>query len=167
MPVKKNSILRIGVISDTHIPTRANELPSAIFTHFKGVDFILHCGDIVEENVLLKLAGIAPVYAVKGNMDSQDINEPDELVLQINDKFILCMAHGTGSPFDIKQRLYKKFSSLKPYMILHGHTHIPEINEFSGAVIFNPGSCTNGHDYNSIGILEVKTDSIDCKIIPL
>jgi len=88
-------------------------------------------------------------------------------VLEINSKFILCVSHGTGSPFDIKERLYKKFRQYKPFMILYGHTHLPEISVFSGIKIFNPGSCTNGRDYDSIGILDVKTDSIDCKIIPL
>jgi uncharacterized protein len=161
------NITKIGVISDTHIPTRAKQLPPAVFTHFAGVDLIIHCGDIVEGNVLTELASIAPVHAVKGNMDSHDIKEPNELTLEINNKFILCVAHGTGSPFDVKQRLFKKFAGQKPYMILHGHTHLPEISEFSGIKIFNPGSCTCGHDYDSIGILDVKTDSIDCKIIPL
>jgi putative phosphoesterase len=167
MPEKKNNIKRIGVISDTHIPSRAKQLPPVIFSHFKNVDFIIHCGDLVEENVLVELKAIAPVYAVKGNMDGHDINEPDEVVLEINNKFILCIAHGTGAPFEIKQRLYKQFMGFKPYMILHGHTHSPEISEFSGAIIFNPGSSTNGSEYDSIGILEVRNDSIDCKIIPL
>jgi hypothetical protein len=44
---------------------------------------------------------------------------------------------------------------------------LPEISEFSGIKIFNPGSGTNGQEYDSIGILDVKTESIDCKIIPL
>ena len=167
MPEKISKVSRIGVISDSHIPTRAKQLPPAIFSHFKGVNLIIHCGDIVEQNVLVELAAIAPVYAVKGNMDRDDIKEPSERVLEINEKFTLCISHGTGPPFDIKGRLSKKFRDYKPYMILHGHTHIPEMSMFSDIKIFNPGSCTNGHDYDSIGILEVRTDSIDCKIIPL
>ena len=161
------NISKIGVISDTHIPTRAKQLPVAVFSHFKGVDLIIHCGDIVEQNVLVELAAIAPVYAVKGNMDSHDIKEPSELIIEINKKFTLCVSHGTGSPFDTKERLSKKFRAYKPYMIIHGHTHLPEISAYSDIKIFNPGSCTNGHDYNSIGILDIKPDLIDCKIIPL
>jgi uncharacterized protein len=161
------NVSRIGVISDTHIPTRAKQLPSAVFSHFKNVDFIIHCGDLVEENVLIELKAISPVYAVKGNMDGHDIKEPEELVLEINNKFTLCVAHGSGSPFGLKERLVKKFREYKPYMIIHGHTHLPEISEFSGIKIFNPGSGTNGQEYDSIGILDVKTESIDCKIIPL
>jgi putative phosphoesterase len=167
MPEKKNSIDRIGVISDSHIPTRANQLPAEIHKHFKGVDFIIHCGDIVGENVLVELETIAPVYAVKGNMDGHDIKAPLEHVLKINNTFTLCAAHGTGSPLDVKERLYKKFMINKPYMILHGHTHCPEISTFRDIVFFNPGSCTHGNDYNSIGVLDIKKDSIDCKIIRL
>jgi uncharacterized protein len=160
-------ITKIGVISDTHIPTRAKQLPAAVFSHFKNVDLIIHCGDIVEESVLLELAAICPVRAVKGNMDSHEIKEPDELVLEINNKFILCISHGTGSPFDIKERLFKKFRPNKPYMILYGHTHSPEVSIYADTKFFNPGSCTNGHEYDSIGILDIKSDLIDCKIIPL
>lgn len=161
------NITKIGVISDTHIPTRAKKLPAALHEHFKNTDFIVHCGDIVEKNVLFELGTIAPVYAVKGNMDSHDINEPLELTLLINNKFTLCAAHGTGSPFDIKERLYKKFLHVHPYITLFGHTHTPEISKYLDVVFFNPGSCTHGTDYNSVGILDVMQDSIECKIIPL
>lgn len=167
MPEKIDAISKIGVISDTHIPVRAAHLPESIHSHFKEVDFIIHCGDIVENSVLLELAAIAPVYAVKGNMDSHDIAEPQERVILINDKFTLCVSHGTVSPNDTKERLYRKFSPYSPYMIIHGHTHFAEIGKYGDVIIFNPGSCTNGHDYDSLGILEVKKDSILCSIIRL
>jgi putative phosphoesterase len=54
----------IGVISDTH-----GRLPSGLSNAFKDVDLIIHAGDIGEETVLDKLSKIAPVAAVRGNMD--------------------------------------------------------------------------------------------------
>jgi putative phosphoesterase len=161
------NISKIGVISDTHVPTRAAALPASLHEHFKNVDFIIHCGDLVDNNVLIELKAIAPVYAVKGNMDGPDIKEPEELVLFINNTFTVCAAHGTGSPYGLHERLIKKFVSYKPYMILYGHTHTADIGSFNGTLFFNPGSCTAGNVNNSIGLLEIKHDSIERKIIPL
>jgi putative phosphoesterase len=167
MQEKINNVSKIGVISDSHIPTRAENLPSIIHEHFKNVDLIIHCGDIVNENVLLELGTISPVYAVKGNMDGHDITAPLERIIMINASFILCTAHGTGSPFGIYDRLYNKFKSHNPYMILYGHTHSPDTYRFNDIMFFNPGSCTAGSHYNSIGILDVNTTCIEHKIIPL
>ena len=61
--------MRIGVLSDTHIPTRARCLPPEIFTVFKNVELILHAGDLVDPLVLSELETLAPVQAVAGNMD--------------------------------------------------------------------------------------------------
>ncbi|MHB1256681.1 MAG: metallophosphoesterase family protein, partial [Dethiobacteraceae bacterium] len=58
--------MRIGVISDTHIPARSRQLPPELFTLFAGVELILHAGDVAEEYVLNELAAIAPVEAVAG-----------------------------------------------------------------------------------------------------
>ena len=54
----------IGVISDTH-----GHVPPGIINAFKDVDLIIHAGDVGEETVLDKLSKIAPVAAVRGNMD--------------------------------------------------------------------------------------------------
>lgn len=167
MPEKTNNASKIAVISDTHIPSRAKQIPASIHKHFNGADLIIHCGDFVEENVLIELRALAPVYAVKGNMDGHDIKEPLDRILEINNKFIICVSHGSGSPLDLKQRLYKKFSQHKPYMIIYGHTHFPEISEYNNIIFFNPGSCTCGAEYNSIGMLEIKKTDISCSIIPL
>jgi hypothetical protein len=61
--------MKVGVLSDTHVPTIVRALPPAIFDIFKGVDLIMHAGDIVELSVLDELRTIAPVEAVAGNMD--------------------------------------------------------------------------------------------------
>jgi hypothetical protein len=164
---KINNVIKIGVISDTHIPTRAKFLPQSAIEMLKGVDFIIHCGDVVSEKVLLELGLISPVYAVKGNMDPDGLDLPDERILLINSKFIICVAHGSGPPFGIKQRLFKKFKERDPFMIIYGHTHVPENDTYNGIMIFNPGSCTYGKSNNSLGMLSVSNDMIAGKIITL
>ncbi|MFH1736698.1 MAG: metallophosphoesterase family protein, partial [Actinomycetota bacterium] len=61
--------MRIGVISDTHIPSVAGRLPERVFAEFRGVDMILHAGDIVTPSVLEALAKLSRIVAVCGNMD--------------------------------------------------------------------------------------------------
>ena len=59
----------IGVISDTHIPERAQKIPDMVFKVFKDVDMILHAGDLVSVDIIDQLEKIAPTRCVQGNMD--------------------------------------------------------------------------------------------------
>ena len=61
--------MRIGLISDTHQPSDQPTLWDEVYTVFKGVDLILHGGDIVLPRVLDWLGDIAPVLAARGNND--------------------------------------------------------------------------------------------------
>ena len=61
--------MRIGLISDTHIPVAAKELWPEIFEAFRGVDLIMHGGDLLIPEVIDWLEEIAPVMAVEGNGD--------------------------------------------------------------------------------------------------
>ena len=61
--------MRVGLISDTHIPEARDELWPQVFDEFDGVDCILHAGDIYDITVIDQLSEIAPVYAARGNGD--------------------------------------------------------------------------------------------------
>jgi len=138
--------MRIGVISDTHIPVRARLLPPELFTLFDGVDLVLHAGDLVEEDVLQELATIAPVEAVAGNMD------PWTLHKRLGRKKILELAgyrigliHGDNSTDRSKmpQRVLQSFKQDKVDCIIFGHSHQPYHETIHGILLFNPGSPTD------------------------
>ena len=59
----------IGLISDTHIPDRAKEIPQKVIDAFKDVDLILHAGDLTSMKVIEELEKIAPTIVIQGNMD--------------------------------------------------------------------------------------------------
>ena len=61
--------MRIGLISDTHIPVAAPKLWPQVFDAFRGVDLIMHGGDLMVPDVIDWLEEIAPVLAVEGNGD--------------------------------------------------------------------------------------------------
>lgn len=136
----------IGVISDTHIPLRAKQLPAALFKALDGVDLLLHAGDLVEERVLNELSSLAPVEAVAGNMD------PFQLAALLGRKKVLDLSgfrigliHGDlgGDRQKTPQRAYEAFVNDNVACIVFGHTHQPYCREENGVLLFNPGSPTD------------------------
>jgi hypothetical protein len=163
--------MKIGIISDTHIPERAGCIPEQILEEFKGVDLILHAGDLVTLSVLEELRNICPqVKAVWGNMDPQEVRNilPEKEIIKINSKKI-GMVHGFGHPHKLMELVTKVFEKEWVDVIIFGHSHYP-VNETRGRVLyFNPGSPTDKifSTYNSFGILEIMNDEIQAKIIRL
>src|SRR5436309_15080134 len=79
-------IRKVGVISDIHIP-QFKTLPEAIWEHFAGAELIVHAGDLSVLSVLSELETIAPVVAVQGNV------EYEEVVLQLPIKREVVVGH--------------------------------------------------------------------------
>ena len=90
--------MRIGVVSDTHIPSRAPAIPPSVFEVFEGVDLILHGGDVSVRAALDELAALAPVHAVAGNVDDASLQAalPAQLRLDL-DGVTVGMIHDSGA----------------------------------------------------------------------
>src|SRR5438093_5313809 len=123
-----NSV-RIGVIADTHGLLR----PEAIAA-LRGSDFIIHAGDIDEPVILENLSALAPVTAVRGNVDRGPWAKrlPTSDVLEV----------GGVSIYVIHNLLEL---DLKPEAagfaaVVCGHTHVPKQERQNGVLYFNPGS---------------------------
>lgn len=161
--------MKIGVISDTHIPKSANEIPSEIYDHFGGVDLILHAGDLLELRVLGELERVAPVKGVWGNMDPPEVRNSLPFKEIINaGKFKIGLTHGSGPPIGLRQRVRKVFRDDGVDVIVFGHSHTPVNVVKDGILFFNPGSATDEifAPYKSCGILEIGSE-IKGKIIRL
>jgi uncharacterized protein len=142
------SEMRIGVLSDTHIPNRARQLPPSLFKIFDGVDLILHAGDLVTETVLAELAAIAPVEAVAGNMDPYLLSARLGRQKIINaGGFNIGLVHGDlGDGYDrgrTPQRVLEAFAGENVDCIVFGHSHQTYNREKEGVLLFNPGSPTD------------------------
>jgi hypothetical protein len=148
--------MRVGVISDTHVPAIARSLPAAIFAVFKGVDLILHAGDLVELSVLDELRAIAPVEAVAGNMDDSEtsLKLPSKKIIPLG-KFKAGLIHGKYPINRQHEMMRKEFSNVD--LIVYGHSHTPFWGKEDGIYFLNPGSPTDRQfaPYNSIAILEI------------
>ena len=133
----------IGLISDTHIPARARNVPKKVFEVFEKVDFIVHAGDLVEMSVIDELEQLAPVLAVYGNMDGPEIRGklPKLNSVRVFDWKIGVM-HDPGSLFGRgKMREIAKQNGFDA--LVYGHTHSPTMKWEEDILFINPGSPTN------------------------
>jgi putative phosphoesterase len=119
----------IGVISDTHGLVR----PEAIAA-LKGVELIIHGGDIGKAEVLQSLSSIAPVCAIRGNNDRDGWAKklPDTLRLRVNG-FHFYVIH------DVNE-LESDPNGAGINTVISGHSHKPSVIERDGVLFINPGS---------------------------
>jgi len=160
--------VKIGVIADTHIANKKDNLPKEILDAFKDVDMIIHAGDITDISLLDKLKKICKnIKAVYGNMD------PLETKKQLSEKKIIKagnykigVAHGCGHPLKLIELLTNMFKNDHVDIIIFGHSHSPLNEQRNGILYFNPGSPFDKifAPYNSYGILEIN-DKIKAKIV--
>lgn len=157
--------MKVGVISDTHVPAIVKALPPVIFDIFKDVELILHAGDLVERSVLEELKAIAPVEAVAGNMDTIEIRQtlPAKKIVEIG-RFRVGLIHGQGNIEGQKQRIRKEFDTVD--LIVFGHSHIPFWGKVGDVLFLNPGSPTDKRwaPYNSVAVIEVG-DELKAEIV--
>lgn len=162
--------MRIGVISDTHIPDRADALPKKLVERLKSLDMLIDCGDLVDLCVLKEIRKICgDVKAVSGNMDPPEVKDalPDKIVFKAG-KFTIGVSHGIGAPQKLPEMMRQLFKKDKVDLIIFGHSHQPLIDKSSRPWLFNPGSPTDTifAPYKSFGIIEID-DTMELKIIRL
>ncbi|MGH7552427.1 MAG: metallophosphoesterase family protein [Longimicrobiales bacterium] len=155
--------MRIGVISDTH-----GKLRPEVFTHFAGVDRILHAGDIGDADILVELEAIAPVTAVFGNVDDIEIRSrlPEVATLEEEGRtFVVVHGHQVGSP---TPRLLRR-AHPEADVVVFGHTHVPLIEEHDGCLFVNPGAAGPARFRlkPSVAVLELVVDGMRARLIQL
>lgn len=150
--------MKIAIISDTHGLLRTEAL-SAI----KGVDLILHAGDIGAADILQQLADVAPLHAVRGNNDLDlpwAANLPDHLILDL-DGWPALLTHDIA---DVPALL-----DCQPKIIITGHSHKPLIEWRDDCLFLNPGSAGRRRFKLpvTLALLEIKADTLVPELIYL
>jgi uncharacterized protein len=150
--------MRIGVISDTHGLLR----PEAVAA-LSGVDHILHAGDVGDITILDRLREIAPVTAIRGNIDTDGPCAllPTTEVIELAGCLIY-MVHA------------REWMDISPKaagvsLVVFGHSHKPGIERTDGVLYLNPGSAGPRRFKLPISIAQVTIDNgvIDAEIIEL
>jgi putative phosphoesterase len=126
--------MRLGIVADTHGLVRPELLEL-----FRGVDLILHAGDIGSPDILTELEAVAPVSAVWGNTDGFDLRRlvPEVQTLELEGtSFLVVHGHQLGSP--TPEGLVAKYPEAE--VIIFGHTHRPLLTLIDQVItVMNPG----------------------------
>jgi putative phosphoesterase len=182
----------VGVLADTHVPRRMSRLPEAVLRIFKGVDLILHAGDVDRIELLRELAALAPLHAVRGNLHFRDLSDggrdlPVDLQLTIAGRRVV-VNHGgwpdlmslagdyiaerfLGLNADrLNRHIAARLLPMYPQadVIIFGHSHHAYQAWHGQTFIFNPGGvCPTRRRVPSVGKLYLGPDSIEAEVITL
>lgn len=148
----------IGVISDTHGLVR----PEALLA-LKGAELVIHAGDIGKAEVIKTLKSIAPVVAIRGNVDqgdwARDFQETE--VVEFDQKLIYVL-------HDLK-RLDLDPAKSGFGAVISGHSHQPGISHCNGVMFLNPGSAGPRRFKLPVAVarLQLNGQSMDPEIVEL
>ncbi len=177
--------MKIGVLADTHVPESLRALPPRVLEVLKGVDIILHVGDICELGVLQQLEPIAQTYAVYGDRDNVQVHQflQEKLRLEFANRAVgLVHGHrawegGLGSRWAFRLSRAKRQTALCQSVlheftdvdaIVFGHSHEPYIKMHGGVLLFNPGSVVSRNNQRgTMGILDISANAIKGRIVPI
>jgi putative phosphoesterase len=179
-------MMKIGLISDTHMPARWKQFPDRVFSSFADVDLILHAGDVGDLWVLDELSQIAPVVAVHGNDETEEATAalPYLQTLSIaGHRLVMTHAHYpiraeelASRTNDWESKFERRANFAKEHgasICIFGHTHIPMDLEYDGIRLINPGAIASGNFWTkqtiqTVAILRLeKGKSLDLEFIDL
>ncbi|MDX2022672.1 MAG: metallophosphoesterase family protein [Deltaproteobacteria bacterium] len=143
VPCRADGGLRLVVVADTHSQPHPNS--AALIASHKP-EAILHAGDIGDLDVLEQLAQIAPVLAVRGNIDGHAPSLPDHLAIDLGAgegeaplARLLLLHIGVNGP-KLRADAARAATQKHAQIVVCGHSHVPFIGVDKGLTIFNPGS---------------------------
>ncbi len=149
--------MRLIVLSDTHVPDRARQVPPAILAEWKSGDQFVHAGDFAIGDVLDRLLALAPVHAVHGNVDEGALRQrlPERLTLAFGQHRIGVIHGHTGPGASMTARAAAFDAPVA--MVIFGHSHQPVLSRVDDRILFNPGSATDRRSAPrcSYGIVEL------------
>jgi putative phosphoesterase len=153
--------MKIGLISDTH-----GFLDPRLTRIFKGVDHILHAGDIGPDFLIAQLESIAPVTAVLGNNDNSPCFPLTQVKQFSNVKFLV---HHIVSPRELTTDLKARVAKEKPDVVMFGHSHQKFDQTINGVRFVNPGYAGKpkfGAD-RSVALLEISGKKLEVRFVKL
>jgi uncharacterized protein len=150
---------RIGLISDTHMPERCRALPPVVFTLLRGVDLVLHAGDVGELWMLDRLSALAPVIAVHGNDDTAEAQRElpyQQVIALAGQRILLTHAHYPDRAEELASRRNDAWEPILERraamgrragagIAVFGHTHVPMACPYADVLLVNPGAIASGN----------------------
>jgi putative phosphoesterase len=164
--------MRIGLISDTHIPDAATALPPQVLEAFGGVDLILHAGDLFEASVLDELQTVAPVLAARGDDDyaveDRRVDEVQTLTVDGLSLYVIHCSHFWAR--ELVERPDAHGLERAPDVVVFGHTHRDTVLSIGDSLLVNPGSPTFPQyqlRLGTVALLDIKSGRARARIVQL
>lgn len=178
-------LMRIGLVSDTHVPETGPEIPSQVYSVFQGVDMILHAGDMHIIDVLDWLEKVAPILGARGNGDyptpwnpkrpglPEDPRVKDAHVLAV-EQVSIGLIHGFPLPEEVPWRtmdeLFEMYFGQPVDVVVCGDTHVARIDWYDTLLVVNPGSPTLPNQISglgTVGFLDIVGNQVTPSIVQL
>ena len=177
----------IGLLSDTHIASADQALPPQVKEAFQGVDLILHLGDVWIPAILDELEEVAPVLVARGDDDmDEDFGNDSRMegrqVLHFDGVTVWAMhvkprygaivhPKDTNSYHALfnRDRLHEAAEEL-PDVVVFGHSHFAEIENYKGVLLVNPGSPTMPNyipKLGTVGFLTIEDSRAEARLLQL
>ncbi len=158
---------RIGVFSDSHGNREA--LVRALAhanANFGDIDHYIHCGDGADDLVDCLSEREVNWTAVRGNCDFGGVYAPEKQLNLAERSIFISHGHLYDVKFSVSKLFYRALE-IEAQLVLFGHTHVAEIIENEGVILFNPGSVARpkGCQKPSYGIVEIEHKILNCSII--
>jgi putative phosphoesterase len=133
---------RLAIVSDTHVPDFARELPAWLLRLAERSDLIVHAGDVTTAGVLDALAALAPVTVVLGNLDRGEVAAwgAEQVARLTVEELTIAVVHDAGRREGRGRRLIRRFPDAD--VVVFGHSHQPELRREGDVWLVNPGSPT-------------------------
>ncbi|GAA3338989.1 metallophosphoesterase [Curtobacterium pusillum] len=132
------------LLSDTHLPKRAKDLPEPLWADIDAADLVVHAGDWVDLATLDAVAGRASRFeGVRGNNDGPEFDDQLPLVARFTvEELRFALVHETGTATGRERRMSAEYPDAD--VLVFGHSHIPwDTVAPSGLRLLNPGSPTD------------------------
>jgi putative phosphoesterase len=141
LPVRPDGRFRLAAVADTH--SRPHPATRERLLELEP-DAILHAGDIGDLAVLKELAEVAPVFAVRGNIDVQAADVPEKMLIELVDgdalKLRILLVHIAVYGPKLRADVARVATHEGAALVVCGHSHVPFIGRDRGIAVFNPGS---------------------------
>ena len=137
---------RIAILSDTHVPSRASEIPDWVEGELRSADHVVHAGDFdsIDSFAAIRHLSDGELTAAAGNMDPHSLDLPQVASVTLGGRTFV-VYHGTGSVRGYQRRVKERVteaSDVEDPIAVSGHTHeVLDVTE-GGLRILNPGSAT-------------------------
>ncbi|MFC4448817.1 metallophosphoesterase family protein [Halorussus aquaticus] len=153
-------MVEIAIVSDTHVPSRAERIPDWVAERVREADYTIHAGDFDSPEAYETVADLAGenLTAVAGNMDPDSLDLPEVATVDVGDTTFV-VTHGTAATAEEYEETVAAAVSEEltgPGIAVAGHTHAVVDDDIEGIRFLNPGSATGADPANVATMMTVE-----------